>query len=118
MSGLSMAGIMLPDSAYPASAWQSPEKQGNAAKTLLLVDGLLEPLAGGESGQRLGVDLDLLAVLRTAAGARLALARQEGAEADHGDPLALRHVLDDCVEQRVHGFARRRLADIAGFGRD
>src|SRR6476469_9551853 len=83
-----------------------------------LIDGLLEPLAGGEGGQGLRVDLDLLAVERAAARARLALARQECPEAHHRDPLSLCHVLDDRVEHRVHRFSGCRFAEIARFGRD
>src|SRR5690349_561766 len=82
-----------------------------------VADGVLESLPGGKCGHSLGGDLDLLAVHRAAARARLALARQEGAEADHGDALALGDVVDDRIEDRVYRFAGRELADVAGARR-
>src|SRR4029077_19914174 len=98
MSRLFMAWASCLQSILP-----SPPRLGNALKNKVLhgtaesvlVDGLLEALAGGESRNGLGVDLDLLAVRRAAAGARLARARQESAEADHGDALTLGHVVDE-----------------------
>src|SRR3954470_18254640 len=80
---------------------------------LRFVDGFLETLAGRERGQRFGVDLDLFSVHRTAPGARLALAREESAEADHSDALAFRHVVDDRVEHGVYRFTRCCPAEIA-----
>src|SRR5439155_47577 len=80
---------------------------------LRLVDRLLEALASGESGERLRADPDLLAVDGTPAGARLALARQERAEADHGDALAFGDVLDDRIEHGVHRFARHGPAQVS-----
>src|SRR6185436_11914707 len=96
------------------------EKTRGCGRNLQLVfaDRFLEPLAGGESGNGLGRDLDLLTVHRAATGPRLALARQEGAEADQGDALAFRHVVHDRLEYRVHHFVGRDLADISGFSRD
>jgi hypothetical protein len=55
---------------------------------------------------------------RAAPGARLASARQEGAEAHHGDALALRHVAHDRVEHRIHRFACRYPADVSRFCRN
>src|SRR4051812_30558286 len=102
MSGLSMAGIMLQDSANPAQPLQSPQKtKGCSGNLLRLVDCFLEALPGRECGQRFGADLDLLAVCGTASGARLAFPGKESAEADHRDALPLRDVVDDRVEQRV-----------------
>src|SRR5688500_10420249 len=83
----------------------------------VLVDRVPETLPCGERRDRLGVYLDLLAVDGAAPGARLAPARQEGAEADHGDALSLGDVGDDGVEHGVHRFARRRLAEVAGLCR-
>src|SRR5258706_13632404 len=125
MSGLSMADFML------CEAFCQPihGKTRDCGRNLQLVpvDGFLEALARGKGRDGLGVDADLLAVERAASGARLAPARQEGAEADHGDALALGDVGDDGVEHRVHRFACGRLADVArlrgdfdqvGFGHD
>src|SRR4051812_34935692 len=113
MSGLSMAGIMLRDSAKPARPLQSPEKTKGCSENLLrLVDCFLEALAGRESGQRFGADLDFLAVRGAASGARLSLPGQERSEPDHGHPLAFRDIRDDRVEQRVHSFSCGRLADV------
>src|SRR6476661_9193743 len=84
----------------------------------LFIYGLLETLSGGESRYRLRGDPDLLAGRRTAARTRLALAREEGAEADYGDALALGDVFHDRIEHRVDRLPCRRLADIAGFCRN
>src|SRR6478672_9769950 len=88
----------------------SPQRLGNALQNkalpptanLVFSYGFLEALARGERRDGLGVDLYFLAVGRAAAAARLARARQESAEADHGDALALRHVVHDRLEHRVH----------------
>src|SRR5258706_12194685 len=97
----------------------NPRKnKGLRNELLVLADGFLEPLPRGEGRDGLGVDADFLAVERAASGARLALARQEGAEADHGDALALGDVGDDGVEHRVHRLARRALADVSRFRGD
>src|SRR5688500_13883001 len=84
----------------------------------LLADGLLEALAGGEGRDRLRGDIDLLAVHRTAPSPRLPGPRKQGAEADHGDALALRHVRDDGFEHRIHRFACCDLADVPRFCRN
>src|SRR5690606_19228761 len=129
MSGLSMAGFVPADSAPPAGAWQSPPKQrsaaaaapagaGPAGRLLGSPNGFPEALPCGKRGQRLRRDLDLLAVGGASSLARLALARQEGAEADHGHALSLRDVLHDGVEERIDGLARRGLAHVAGLGGD
>src|SRR6185369_9621132 len=96
------------DSANSPRDWQSPKIQGPSAVSY----GVLEALPGRECGHGLGVDLDFLAVGRAAAGARLALARQEGAEPDHGDAVALGDAGDDRIEHRVDRFSRRGLAQI------
>src|SRR5262245_13947603 len=85
---------------------------------LLFVYGFLEALPGRERRECLRRDLDFLAVDRASAGARLALARQERAEADYGDPLSLRDVVHDGVEDRIDRLTRGCLAYIAGFGGD
>src|SRR5687768_11657650 len=106
MSGLSMRMIHACRGILLANA---PKNKGLRPKLLVLVDRFLEPLAGSEGRDGLRVDLDLLAVHRAAARARLAGTRKEGAEADHGDALALRHVGDDRFEHRVDRFACRNL---------
>src|ERR1700675_4085988 len=87
---------------YPSLAIPGKNK-GMRKKPLILVDGFLEALPRGKSRQGFGGNPDLLAVGRAASGARLALARQESAESHHGDALSLGDVLDDRLEQRVHG---------------
>src|SRR5512147_2017220 len=63
------------------------------------------------------MDADFLAVGRAAARARLALARQERAEPDHGDAVALGHARHDRVEHGVDGLARGGLAQVSGARR-
>src|SRR5258708_21766754 len=102
MSGLSMAGIVLRAAFCQACyAFAIPGKTRDCGRNLPLVHGFLESLAGSEGRKGLGGDLDLLAVHRAAAAARLPFARQEGAESHHGDALPLGDVLDDGLEQCV-----------------
>src|SRR5438105_2343921 len=120
MSGLSIGKNRASRFCQAAPAFAIPAKTRSWEKVPLrcFVDRLLEPLPGGECGQRLGADLDFLAVHRASAGARFALARQKCAEADHGDALALRDVLDDGVEHGVHRLACCRPAEISRLCRD
>src|SRR5829696_4164405 len=97
MSGLSIGKNRAQRFCQGRRAFAMPVKTRSWEDNLsrCFVDSLLEALAGGKRRQSLRVDLDLFAVQRAASRARLALARQESAEADHGDALALRHVLDN-----------------------
>src|SRR5437879_13536950 len=122
MSGLSMwQESCFADSAKPSHPLQCLKKQGAAnrsprrRKRSLLVDGFLEALPGGEGGDGLGANLDLLAAGGAAPGPRLSFSRQKCAEADYGYALAARDVGDDRFEHRVERVARRRLAEIAGL---
>src|SRR5205085_7560665 len=100
--------------------WQSPLKNNELRIEPLggLFDRFFEALAGREGRQRLRVDLDLFAVDRAAPGARLALAWQERAEADHRDALSPGDVLHDRVEDGVHCFACCCPAEIPRLCRD
>src|SRR5688500_16791954 len=98
--------------------WRTLLQPLGSVREKLLIYGLLESLARGECGNCFRGNLDLLAVRRTAPGPRLSCARQEGAEADHGDALAFRDVGHDRVEQRIHHFACRHLADVPRFCRN
>src|SRR5687768_2418946 len=99
-------------------AWQSPKKQGAAPRTLILVYRFAESLPRGESRNGLRVDLDLLAVDRAAPGTSLPGPRKKGAETHDGHTLALRDVTDYRVEQRIHHFVSRNLADVPRFCRN
>src|SRR5687768_18561404 len=120
MSGLSIGIDRASRGILPSLPALCNARENNAlrAQPLILVDRFLEALAGGERRDGLGGDLDLLAVHRAAPGARLARARQEGAEADQRDALAFRDVLDDLLEYRVHHFSCGRFADVSGLRRD
>src|SRR4030095_11584736 len=140
MSGLSMAGFVLAAAFCQALQRFATLKKQRAAQYItrspsrlagvtsrrrpyvpapfLLIYGLLETLACGEGRHRLRGDPDLLPRRGTAARARLALARQASAKADHGDALALRDVLHDRIEHRVHRVSCRRLAEITGLCRN
>src|SRR5258706_4831248 len=103
MSGLSIGKNRALRFCQASAGFAIPAKTRNWEENLLsLVDCFFEALSGGERRQGFRVDLDLFAVHRPAAGAGLALALQEGAEANAGDALAFRHIGDDRVELRVH----------------
>src|SRR5947207_12923738 len=109
MSGLSIGKNRASRFCQATPAFAMPAKTRSWGENLGLVDGLLEALAGSERGQRLRRDADLFAVHGTSAGARLAPARQEGAEAHDRHALSLGDILDDGVEHRIHRLARGRL---------
>src|ERR1041385_8645343 len=118
MSGLSLAGIMLSGRFCQPIYGKTRDCGRNLQKPLVLGNSFLEPLPGGERRDGLGIDADFLAVERAAPRPRLALARQEGAESDHGPAFALGDVGHDRVEPRIDRLARRRLAGVAGFRGD
>src|SRR6267142_6296470 len=82
----------------------------------MLPDGGRELLARTEARHLARLDLDLLAGLRVAADASLALADRERAEADQRDTIALLQCLGDPVDQRIQRLAGGRLADLRVFG--
>src|SRR5439155_12337959 len=82
----------------------------------LLPDGRREFLARTEARHLARLDLDLLARLRVAADASLALADRERAEADQRDAIALLQRLGDAVDQRIQRLAGSRLADLRVLG--
>src|SRR5439155_1795425 len=79
-------------------------------------DGRREFLARTEARHLARLDLDLLARLRVAADASLALADRERAEADQRDAIALLQRLGDAVDQRIQRLAGGRLADLRVLG--
>src|SRR5690606_9079127 len=80
------------------------------------LDGFLERLAGLEAGRLAGRDLDALAGPGLDAGARLALADLERAEARDRDALPLGELRLDAVEDGVHGGAGLLLVEARGAG--
>src|SRR5260221_14750820 len=107
MSGLSIGKNRALRFCQASAGFAIPAKTRNWEENLLsLVDCFFEALSGGERGQGFRVDFDLFAVPGAAAGARLAFAGQEGAEATPGDAFPFPHVGDDRVEPRFPRLAR------------
>src|SRR5690242_13179052 len=75
-----------------------------SARSLPLVHCVLECLASRKLDRLRGRNLDGLASLRVAAGARCALSRAEAAEADQLNCVTFRYSLLDHFEQRVQRF--------------
>src|SRR5689334_6748225 len=80
-----------------------------------LLDSLLEGFAGGELRNAALRDLDGGAGLGVAGGARLAVQRLEGAEADERDRVALLERSRDAVDQRVDRGGGARLRETSVF---
>src|SRR3972149_10084439 len=110
-------GLAMPEKSKGGEPSLTTRKNGLNGRPLAGADRVLEALSGGECRNGLGVDLDLLAVGRAAAGARLALARQEGPESDHGDAVALGDAGYDGIEHGVDRFTGCGLAQIPGARR-
>src|SRR3989442_10354156 len=82
----------------------------------ILPDGRREFLTRTEARHLARLDLDLLACLRVAADASLALGHRERAESDQGDAVSFLQRLGDAVDQRIQRLAGSSLADLSVFG--
>src|SRR5881296_452412 len=82
----------------------------------ILPDGRREFLARTEARHLARLDLDLLARLRVAADASLALRNRERAESDQSDPIPFLQRLGDAVNQRIQRLAGGSLADLRVLG--
>src|SRR2546422_7060178 len=82
----------------------------------ILPDGRREFLTRTEARHLARLDLDLLARLRVAADASLALGHRERAESDKGDAVPFLQRLGDAVDQRIQRLAGGSLADLRVLG--